>query len=401
MTGLMAGSPSPVDQLVTLDNWHDAPFNRWGYLHARELVPTAGIDRGVGPVTELPRQEHGIEHVMFQLRGRTHTVGQMLADTQTDGYLVLHEGRLIAERYANGMTPATPHLLQSVSKSLTSALAGVLVDQGRLDPTGLVVDYVRELRGTSFEGCTVQHLLDMRAGTRFSEAYEDGHADIRMSEQVSGWRPRTTPGLPASLYEYMPSLPNAREHGQSFDYRSILTDVLGWVLERASSVRFAELFSREVWSRIGAERDGYVTVDSHGCALADGGICVTLRDLGRFGLLYLNDGAIGGQQVVSAEWVRRLSRPDGQLSSVFGGALSVPGVTTAETMYHDQWWILDPTRGIHVGLGIHGQLLLIHRPSQTVIVKLSTQPKPVDRAVSAYQLTGSLAICDALAAGSL
>lgn len=393
---LMAGSPPTSGSLVTLANWQEPPYLRWAYLHVRELIPTAAISRGDGPVTLLPRAERDLDDLEFRIRGERHTVGQMLDRTVTDGFLVLHKDRILVERYGGAMTEATPHLLQSVSKSMTSALAGALVGAGRLDPDGLVTDYVDELRGGSFLGCTVQDLLDMRAGTRFSEAYEDLDADIRISEQVAGWRPRTRAGLPPDLYGYMATLENQGPHGGPFLYRSILTNVLGWVLERAGGDSFARLFSRHVWSRIGAERDAEITVDAHGCAIEDGGISVTLRDLGRFGLMHLRGGEVAGGRVLPAAWVARVgsARPD--LVEAFGQSLAYDGVATPTSHYHDQWWVFDAERGIYGGIGIHGQALVIHRAAEVVIVKLSTQPDPLDREMHELQLAGAIAIGDAL-----
>ncbi|OGO56502.1 MAG: hypothetical protein A2V85_03530 [Chloroflexi bacterium RBG_16_72_14] len=392
----MAGSPPPSGSLVTLSNWQDPPYLRWAYLHVRELIPTALISRGAGPVTELPRAERDLDGWTFRVRGERHTVGEMLERTDTDGLLVLHRGRIVTERYDGAMTETTPHLLQSVSKSMTSALTGALVGAGTLRTDGLVTDYVAELRGGSFEGCTVQDLLDMRAGTRFSEAYEDLDADIRISEQVSGWRPRTRPGLPPNLYAYMASLDNQGPHGGPFDYRSILTDVLGWVLERAGGDSFARLYSRYVWSLIGAEQDAEITLDPHGAALQDGGISVTLRDLGRFGLMHLRDGAIGGRQVLPASWVGRVGVPRPDLVEAFDGALTYDGVATPTSHYHDQWWVFDPERGIYGGIGIHGQALVIHSAADAVIVKLSTHAAPLDRDKHELQLAAAIAIGDAL-----
>ena len=393
---LMAGSPPPSGALVTLANWQDAPYLRWAYVHVRELIPTAAIPRGDAPVTPLPRSERDLDGLAFRIRGERHTVGEMLERTDTDGFLVLHHGRILTERYGGAMTATTPHLLQSVSKSMTSALTGALVAAGRLRTGGLVTDYVAELRGGSFEGCKVQELLDMRAGTRFSEAYEDLDADIRISEQVSGWRPRTRPGLPPDLYAYMASLDNQGPHGGPFDYRSILTDVLGWVLERAGGDSFARLYSRYVWSLIGAEQDAEITLDPHGAALQDGGISVTLRDLGRFGLMHLRGGAIGGRQVLPASWVGRVGVPRPDLVEAFGGALTYDGVATPTSHYHDQWWVFDAERGIYGGIGIHGQALVIHRAADAVIVKLSTHAAPLDRDKHELQLAGAIAIGDAL-----
>lgn len=400
--GLMAGSPPPTDRLVTLANWQDPPFNRWGFLHVRELMPTARISRGDGPVARLLRDERDLDGVAFRVGRRTLTVGRMLDETYTDGFLVLHGGRIVTERYIDGMTPDTTHLLMSVSKSLTASLAGVLAGRGAFDPAAPVTDYVEELRGTSFEGCTVQHLLDMRAGTRFNEDYADLKADVRVYEQVAGWRPRTGRHLPPDLYTYMSGLRNVRAHGGPFDYRSILTDVLGWALERAGGASFATLFSRDIWSGLGAEFDAEVTVDPRGCALEDGGICTTLRDLARFGWMHLQGGRIAGRRVLPAGWVRGCARPDPELRRAFEASpdtAEFPDFPRAH--YHNQWWVLDPERRIYSGLGINGQQLLIHTPSRTVVVKFSTQPDALDLDMVRLQLAGSVAVCEALAVGGV
>jgi CubicO group peptidase (beta-lactamase class C family) len=151
---LMTGAPPPPDRLVTLANWQDAPFNRWGFTHIQDLMPTARIARGAGPVSELePGDPADLERVVFaSADGQRRTVAETVDNTFTDGFLVLHHGRVVAERYGSGLTPDTRHLLMSVSKSLTSALAGALIGDGRLAVGDLVTDHVSELRGTSFDG---------------------------------------------------------------------------------------------------------------------------------------------------------------------------------------------------------------------------------------------------------
>ena len=390
------GGAIPSGDLVTLVNWQDAPHLRWAYVHIPEVLATARIARGDGPASPLPSAERDLDGMPFKVRGERYTVGEMLARTDTDGFLVLHRGRILVERYGGAMSETTPHLLQSVSKSLTSALAGALVGAGRLDPEAAVPSYVRELRGGSFEGCSVQDLLDMRAGTRFSEAYEDVDADIRLSEQVAGWRPRTRHGLPPDLYGYMAGLANQGPHGGAFEYRSILTDVLGWVLERAGGDTFANLYSRHVWEPLGAEHDGAITVDRGGASLADGGLCVTLRDLGRFGLMHLRDGVVDGRRVLPAGWTARVGVPRPDLVAAFGNALTYDGVATPSSHYHDQWWVFDAARGIYGGIGIHGQALVIHRLAEAVIVKLSTHADPLDREKHQLALAAAIAIGDTL-----
>src|ERR1700733_3021450 len=188
--GLMAGLPPfPHGARVPLGNWQEPPFNRWAFQHVRELIPTVRIGRGAGPARRLPRAERDLAGLTFRSGERELTIGEMLAESYTDGFLVLHRGRVVTEQYFNGMSPDTPHLLMSVSKSVVSTVAGVLAGQQRLDPGRQAETVVPELAGTSFAGATVQDLLDMRTGTHFDETYDNPAADVRAYERVYLWRP--------------------------------------------------------------------------------------------------------------------------------------------------------------------------------------------------------------------
>jgi hypothetical protein len=295
-----------------------------------------------------------------------------LAETWTDGFLVLHRGRVITERYLNGMTPDTTHLLMSVSKSVTSAVCGALVGAGELSPADLVTDHVPELAGTSWDGCTVRHLLDMRAGTRFSEDYDDLDAEVRVYEQIYQWRPRTRPELPTDITAYYPTLANQGPHGGPFDYRSILTDMLAWVMERAAGARLADLISDHLWRPMGAEFDAEITVDAHGNAMADGGVCTTLRDLARFGQLLANDGRSDTTAVIPPAWIRDTLTPDHDTVSAFGATNPEQGARGS--FYRNQFWVFDAAAPIYRCSGINGQSVFVHGAANVVIAKLSTWP---------------------------
>ena len=402
--GLMCGAPPfGTQSQVTLANWQDPPFNRWAFQHVRELIPTARIPRGDGPVWRLAADERDIGGIRFRSDGRELSVAELLAETYTDGFLVLHRGRIVTEQYFNGLAPDVPHLLMSVSKSVTSTVAGVLVGRGLLDASALVTDIVPELHGTSFEGATVQHLLDMRTGTRFDEDYDNPKADVRTYERVYLWRPDS--GQPRSEHAltYFGTLQNDGPHGGPFRYRSVLTDVLAWVLERAAGTRLPELIATQLWQPMGAEFDAEITVDSRGNPMADGGICATLRDLARFGQVFLQHGRAGGhggrgghgragghgggggqgggggngrgggRQVVSATWIDDIIRgaPDGPAAFRAG---ENPDGYPPGAHYRNCWWVRDPGLPCYFASGINGQQVFVHVPSQTVVVKLSTWP---------------------------
>jgi len=396
---LMTGVPPfRAQELVTLANWQDPPFNRWGFQHIRELIPTARISRGAGPASVLPRADRDL--LSLRLRdagtGRELTVAQMLAESYTDGFLVLHQGQIVAEHYFNGMAPDTPHLLMSVSKSVTSAVAGVLAGRGALDVSAPVERIVPELAGTSFEGAAVQDLLDMRAGTRFDETYENPEADVRTYERVYLWRPDDGRPRPADALGYFGTLRNDGPHGGPFRYRSILTDVLAWVIERAAGERLHQLISRELWQPMGAEFDAEITVDAHGNPMADGGICATLRDLARFGQLYLRQGRAEGRQIVPGAWIEDTIRGAADGAEAFAGAGPVPGYP-AGAHYRNCWWVRDPGVPFYYASGINGQNVFVHVPAQTVVVKLSTWPTALSP--SADATVAALAIASALRHG--
>jgi CubicO group peptidase (beta-lactamase class C family) len=397
---LMAGVPPfPAQSLVTLANWQDPPFNRWAFQHIRELIPTARIARAAARAP-LPRAERDLQRFRFRAGDRELTVGEMLDETYTDGFLVLHQGQVVAEHYFNGMAPDVPHLLMSVSKSVTSAVAGVLAGRGALTVSDPIEGIIPELRGTSFEGATVQDLLDMRAGTRFDESYENPEADVRTYERVYLWRPDNGDDRPADALGYFATLQNDGPHDGPFRYRSILTDVLAWVIERAAGTRLHHLIERELWQPMGAEFDAEITVDSRGNPMADGGICATLRDLARFGQLYLQRGQAGGQQIVPGAWIDDTihGAPDGAQAFASGGG--APGYP-AGAHYRNCWWIREPGLPFFQASGINGQNVFVHGPSQTVVAKLSTWPTALSPAAAGVTTEAVLAISNALHRGQL
>ena len=257
----------------------------------------------------------------------------MIADTYTDGFLVIHDGRVVAEQYPTGMPADRTHMLMSVSKSLVGCVVGMLADQGAIDVTAAVDYYLPELAASGYRGATVRDVLDMRSGVRFSEEYLDPDAEVRLLEQVIGWAPRMRPDLPFSMYEYLPTLQAKRDHGAAFEYRSCETDVLGWLCERASGVRMPELLSTLLWSRIGAEQDMDAAVDPAGAVFHDGGLAATLRDLGRFGQMLLDRGIVerpaGGAGVVDRRQLRRRQPIPGRCSPRPGTTAGCPAGCTA------------------------------------------------------------------------
>jgi len=331
---------------VTLANWRTAPFNRWAFHHVRELIPTADIPNDPARVRPLAAQAAALP-ADFEA---------FLRETDTDGIAVLHRGKLLFERYANGMTDATPHILMSVSKSML----GLLMKETGIDTERLVADVLPELKETAYRGATIRHLLDMRAGIVWNEDYLATSGPIVEYRKATGWNPPAEP--PGDLHFFYRTLTDAEPHGGRFHYVSPNSDLLGWVIERAAGRRYADLMSELVWKRVGAERNAYITVDRLGAPRCAGGMCMTLRDLARVGLWMIETGRVETEGSAEA-WAA------GDLAPYF------PGLPMR---YRSQWYILDGNAPLVFGVGIHGQNLFVDRVNQIVIAKVSSQALPMD-----------------------
>jgi hypothetical protein len=123
---------------VTLSNWAEEPYNVWAFQHMAELVPSVRIPGNGRVDDDLSQATDGVCDIQFSSDGRTLSVGEMLTETHTDAFLVLHEGSIVCEHYFNDMGPSTLHLLMSVSKSVTATVAGILVGKGLLDPNATI-----------------------------------------------------------------------------------------------------------------------------------------------------------------------------------------------------------------------------------------------------------------------
>jgi CubicO group peptidase (beta-lactamase class C family) len=359
---------------VTVDNWQLPPFNRWAFQHMREVIPSQRISRGTGAVRPLPSSTVPVVLDDVPVHGivdRSTTFGEILAESYTDAVMVLHHGHVVLERYSDPMTPETPHLVMSVSKSLVSCVTGILAERGVLDPGEPVGSYVPEVAGSGYDGATVRDLLDMRTGVAFSEEYLNPKAEVREMERHMGWS--SPEGTPLGAYGYLTTLDRDTDHGGPFVYRSADTDMLGWVCERAADTRMADLLSELIWQRLGAEYDAEVTCDSAGTAIHDGGVSATTRDLARFGQLLLDDGQVEGVPVVPASWLQAARTINPDTRAAFASSDSEPFLPGG--WYSTQFWFVPgPSGDVQLCLGIHGQMVLVDRATGTVAVKLSSWP---------------------------
>lgn len=380
---------------ATLANWRQAPWNSWAFHHVPEIIPVMRIAHDPARVSALPEAARALGGLAFTGPGGVRwTLSRLLPATATDGFLVMHKGRVAFEWYGNGLSPGDPHIVFSVSKSITAILAGILVERGQLEPDAPVLRYIPEAAGSAYGDCTVRHVLDMTVGIAFLEDYLDPVGDFARYRVATGWNPAENPALAMDLRSFLTTLRrDDMPHGARFHYVSPNTDMLGWILERAGGLPYARLMTEMIWSRLGAEADAHVTVDRLGAARAAGGICVTLRDLARFGEMVRNLGRAGDQQVAPRWWIEDILRNGDQRAWL---AQPTAAKFLPAGRYRSQWYMIGNASGAYCAIGIHGQWIYIDPMAEMVIAKLSSQPLPVDEPTDHLLLAAFEAVATAL-----
>jgi CubicO group peptidase (beta-lactamase class C family) len=398
----MQGSPPPPDKIIRFadDRFLSFPRSRWSLSHFRELLPTVNVWRGSSRPSDLgiPRaaDSAALDGLSFaDLNGRRFSWAESLVDTYTDGIAVLHRGRLVYERYFGALRPELPHACFSITKSYAATVAAILIHDGVMDPARCVTHYLPEMRGTAYADATLRDVLDMQVGVAYSELYSDPNAHIWDYARAGGLRTQP-PGYagPRSFHEFLVTLQKEGEHGQAFAYKTVNTEVLCWIMHRATGVPLAQLLSRHLWSQLGCEEDAYLSVDSTGTAMGGAGLAATLRDLARFGEVLRCDGARGTTQVIPAAVVADIRHGGDPHKFAAAGYALLSGFS-----YRDMWWVTHNEHGAFEARGIHGQRLYVAPGAEMVVARFASHPVAASAANDPVTLPALLALGRMLKSG--
>jgi CubicO group peptidase (beta-lactamase class C family) len=368
---LMTGFPPPPDKVIKLSTVLKFPNGRWAFHHMRELGPTAQVWRGDAQPSVMREMPQAMDTLAFEDdKGGKTTLADWQRGTYTDGLLVLHKGAVVYQKYYAGMAANQPHSLWSMSKSFTGLLATMLIKEGVIDPDSLVTRYLPELKDSAWADATVQQTLDMTTGVAYNENFRDPNSGIFQYLHASGLLPAPpTYSGPRTIPDLLVTLKKEGEHGAGFRYKSVDTEVLGWLLQRVTGRSYAALLSERLWSKIGAQDDGYVWVDPIGSQVTSVGFSATLRDLGRLGETLRLGGRFNGRQVVAEAVIAELRKgADTEKFKTAGQAMRL-GYS-----YHNQWWIPHDRDGTFEMKGLNGQHMHINPAAELVVVKLSSHP---------------------------
>ena len=380
---------------LNLSNWRQPRNNRWAFHHVREIIPTESIPRGA-KVNEFDRaivdSVAGVS--MSGSEDEDWSLQDWLEVSNSDALLVAHRGKIVHEWYVDPAIETSPHIVFSVSKSMTATLAGVLVEQGILDPTKLLVEYIPELATSGYRGVSLQNLLDMQVDIDFDEDYQATSGKFVEYRTATAWHPCEVDAIDQNLHEFLCTLSAGKgEHGKVFRYKSPNSDLLGWVLERASGERLAEVLAKYLWQPMGAEADACITVDRKGAARTAGGICVLPRDLLRFAELVRNRGYANGQQVIPRWWIEDCS--DGGSLEAWRRGESAKEFPAGS--YRNKWYQTGNEHRAMLAIGIHSQWIYIDPVTEVSVVKLSSQDEPLRLDLDNINLNAFATISDVFA----
>lgn len=318
------------------------------FSHMDAAFLTVDLPRGNGPTWDLP---YGAE---FDLPAETQ---DWIEERAVTSLLVMQDGQIRFEEYFLSTSPEDRRISWSMAKSYLSALFGILLEEGAIasldDP---VIKYAPKLQGSAYETATIRNVLNMASGVTFDEDYLDPKSDInRMGRVVA---------LGGELDDFAASLKDSfAAPGETWQYVSIDTHVIGMVIRGATGQSVAALLDEKILQHLGLERDGYYITDGAGVAFVLGGLNFTTRDYARFGQMILQNGVRDGRQIVPADWIKESTLPS---------APTEPG----KIGYGYQWWI--PV-GAHddefLARGVYGQYMYFDQSRGVLIVATGADRK--------------------------
>lgn len=351
-----------------------------GFLHWERIFATRKIACGpqASPLTESGEQLE----VRYEHLGRVRDVDDLMRDEHLSGLLVLRGDEVLVERYALGLDRTSTWQSSSMVKSLTSTLVGAAMHDGLIGSLDeFVTSHIPELKGTSYEGVTLRHLLTMTSGTSWTENYEDLRADV-----VQKYLKPVAERRPGVILEALKTLPRAYEPGTRFAYNTGDTYLLSHVISRAVGTTVADYCSEKLWKPMGMDSDGYFMLDSDDGHEITGSCCgASLRDYGRLGLLMMNDGVANGRRILPEGWAAEATAPSAPAFEYDLWSLENTGFTG----YGYLWWVIRPNS--FSALGVYGQWIHVEPEHGLVVVMIGAMPREcyMDPAEAAAQIGGS------------
>lgn len=368
----LQGQDSDVPVALQLLRWHmlDNNLSALAFREMDQLFTTRTVARS-GPVWKLPRNDQALSFT-YEWQGNTYPAEAFLERTYTNALLVMKDGVIVHEAYRNNSNSHSRFIGWSMTKSITSVLIGCAMEEGHINSLDTSIsEHLPELDSGGYAGVSIRHVMQMRSGVDYEERYDFANPGIAASNHISSLVKNTS-----RFTDVATTLTRIHEPGKTFQYKTIDTAVLGWLVERATGTSVAAYTEQCLWEPLGAEADGFYIMDGEpgvGREFSGAGFNATLRDYARIGQMVLNGGVANGRRIVSSEWIAQSTRPSHPEDNRRGG-------------YGLQWWTMGGSEAF-AAIGLQGQYIYIDPDTRTVIVKLSYFPPGDNSAQDGETLT--------------
>ncbi len=374
---MMKGSPPPIEFQVTLENWRKYPYTTWSFVNVRNLIPTAQIETNISNRINFQIDLTSFENLNIKHEDNFYKFYDVLKNCNADAFLVMHKGKLIFEYFDNFTSKNTPHIIFSVSKSLTSLLAATLFKNMSIDVNKTVSSIIPETKDTAYEDATIRNVLDMNVASGFIEDYS-GEAEIfKKYRSCTGWDlpEESLQNIPVGLHDFLSKMPRSKfQHGKKYHYCSPNSDLLGWITERVSGEKFYNIMSDLLFKPAGAIYLSNVTLDKWGASRSAGGISVSPYDLLSIAELVRCDGSNSNGQVIPSDWINDFKSYDDNSCYLNQDDLK----RFPNGNYRSKWYQTGFDENEFCAIGIHGQNIWINPKKELTIIRMSSASDPIN-----------------------
>lgn len=278
-------------------------------------------------------------------KARVAKIDSIVAANNSVAFLIIRNDSLLFERYYQHYDAGSTVASFSMAKSYTSALIGAAIAEGAIKSVEEpITNYLTELKNRKgFERITIKHLLQMTSGIKANESY---YNPLGQAAKLYYGR---------NLRGYLSRLKTDYAPGTKFAYRSVNTQLLGLIVERATKKKVTDYLNEKIWQHLDAEYEASWSIDKKNNGLEKTFCCINAkaRDYAKFGRLFLNNGNWNGQQLLPSQWIQESTTSDAKDGAV--------------NYYGYQWWISQ--EGFYAD-GLHGQFIYVNRAKNLIMVRL-------------------------------
>ncbi len=278
-------------------------------------------------------------------------------ERKTRAFLVIKDGKIVYERYAQEYDKETISGSFSMAKTVNALLIGKLIEQGKISPDDDVKKYVPQLTHIPDGKLKLKDVLTMSADIDWEESYWN-----IFSLTAESYYGDDLDKLMGKL-----RLRNTHQQGKLWEYQSCCTQILGYIIKNVTHKTLAENAQEYLWQPLGAESDALWSTDKNGMEKSFCCINATARDFARLGQMVLQHGKWDSVQVIDSAYIAAMTSPATYLKDARG--------FTCDWYGYQTWMIQYKNHQIPYFRGILGQFIFVVPDENAVIVRLGKKIK--------------------------